>query len=229
MLRVAILETEDIAKDIMFELASLLQDQEWSFQYFTKISQLALHAENKDFPLIIFHEKFEIPRVSQSFVLNKPQRIIIYTKSKLTSTEKEILPFSRIFYIDRANIKEEMQRIAGPIEMILKNQEEYLFSYRNVEVPLKIADIFYIEKEDKNLIYHTKRGRFSERKSMKVANAYFAKYHFLWVHASFLVNMQYITKISANQVYLQKVHIPIARARKAEVIQQIHEYVKAIK
>ncbi|MGX8852976.1 LytR/AlgR family response regulator transcription factor [Amedibacillus sp. YH-ame10] len=226
MLRVAIVETEEIAKDIMFELASLLENQEWSFQYFTKISQLANAENKKEFQIIIFHEKFEIPRVNQSFILNKPQRIVIYTKTKITKAEKEILPFSRIFYIDRVSIKHEVKRISKYIELLLKNQEEYLFSYNNVEVPLKIKDIYYIEKEDKYLIYHTKRGEFRERKNMKDANEYFKSYHFLWIHASYLVNMQYITQIHSDIVYLSKEQLPISRAKKAEVSKTIRQFMK---
>lgn len=226
MLRVAILETEETAKDIMFELSSLLQSQDWSFQYFTKISQLATAQQTKDFHIIIFHEKFEIPRVSQTFVLNHPERVVIYTKKTLHKAEKEILPFSRIFYIHRNHIKEDMRHIAPYIEQLLKKQEEYLFSYNNVEVPLKIADIYYIEKQDKNLVYHTRRGEFRERKSMKSAFALFEPYQFLWIHSSYLVNMQYITQIAADTVYLSKVRLPIARARKAEVIERLHRYVR---
>lgn len=226
MLRIAILEKEETAKEIMFELASLLCDQEWSFQYFTKISQLASAQQEKDFQMIVFHEKFELPRVSQSFVLNHPSRIIIYTREHLSKHEKEMLPFARIFYIKRDHIKSEIHRIAPHIDMVLRNQEEYLFSYNNVEVPLKISDIYYIEKQDKYLIYHTKRGEFRERKSMKHASAYFAEYHFLWIHASYLVNMQYISQIASDMVYLHNIRLPIARARKKEVIDQLHFYVK---
>ncbi|MEG1733136.1 MAG: LytTR family transcriptional regulator, partial [Longicatena sp.] len=111
MLRVAILETQEVAKDIMFELSSLLQKEEWAFQYFTKISQLANAEKEKEFQVIIFHEKFEIPRISQAFVLNKPSRIVIYTKMKVEKALKEILPFARIFYIDRKDIKQELNRI----------------------------------------------------------------------------------------------------------------------
>ena len=80
MLRVAILETEEVAKDIMFEMASVQQKQEFAFHAFRKISELATAQEEKEFHIIVFHQKFEIPRITQSFVLNNPQRIIIYTK-----------------------------------------------------------------------------------------------------------------------------------------------------
>ncbi|MEG2506771.1 MAG: LytTR family DNA-binding domain-containing protein [Longicatena sp.] len=224
MLRVAILETQEVAKDIMFELSSLLQKEEWAFQYFTKISQLANAEKEKEFQVIIFHEKFEIPRISQAFVLNKPSRIVIYTKMKVEKALKEILPFARIFYIDRKDIKEELNRIAPFIDVLLKNQEEYLFSYNNIKVPLKINDIYYIEKQDKYLIYHTRRGEFRERKTMKEAIVFFQSYHFIAIHASYLVNLQYVTQISTDTMSLQDTLLPISRSRKGEVIAKIHKY-----
>lgn len=226
MLRVAILEVEDVAKDIMFELVATLPTQELLFHHYTKISQFASDENEKEFQIIVFHEKFEVPRVTQSFVLNNSRRIILYTKAKLSMSEKEILPFARIFYIKRNAIKQELKRISQAIEFLLKNQEEYLFSYKNVNVPLKITDIYYIEKQDKYLIYHTKRGEFRERKSMKEACAYFAQYHFLWTHVSYLVNLQYVTQIEQDFVVLCKQHLPLARARRADVMAQMRAYVK---
>lgn len=226
MLRVAIVETESVAKDIMFELALLLQDQEWTFQYFNKISQFAKAEEKKDFQFVVFHERLEIPRVTQAFITRYPQRIIMYPKSELTNVQKETLPFSRIFYIDRNHIHEEIKRISPMLEKMIKNQDEYLFSYNNLSVPLKISDIRYIEKQDKYLIYHSKRGEFRERKNMKDAYIHFEPYNFLWVHASYLVNMQYVTKIESDTIYLQDEYLPISRSKKAEVAEKIRSFIQ---
>ena len=105
--------------------------------------------------------------------------------------------------------------------------DEYLFSYNNVQVPLKISDIFYIEKEDKYVLYHTRRGEFRERKSMKEAAAYFEPYHFLWIHSSYLVNMQYITRLESDHLILQKQQFPIARSRKQHVRDSVHTYIES--
>lgn len=94
MLRIAILENEDAAKNIMFSLAQYLQEEDCCFYCFKKISQFAKVEKEKEFHVVVFHEKMEIPRVTQSFVLNKPQRIIIYTKTRLRETEQQILPFT---------------------------------------------------------------------------------------------------------------------------------------
>lgn len=226
MLRVAIVETEDVAKDIMFEFATLLQEQEWSFQFFSKITQFAKAEVKIDFQIVVFHEQHETPRVTQAFISRHPQRIVIYTKPELTKTEKIMLPFTRIFYIDCNHIHDEMKRISPMIRKMVKNQEEYLFSYNNIEVLLKISDIQYIEKQDKFLIYHSNRGEFRERKNMKDAYAYFESYDFLWIHASYLVNMQYITKVKSAYVYLQEEVLPISRSKKDDVITKIRSFIQ---
>ena len=79
MLRIAILENEEAAKNIMFSLAQYLQEEDCCFYCFKKISQFAKAEAEKEFHVVIFHEKMEVPRITQSFVLRKPQRIIIYT------------------------------------------------------------------------------------------------------------------------------------------------------
>ncbi len=226
MLRIAILETEEIAKQILYIIAKYFQQEDCSCYCFTKISQFAKAEADKDFQVVFFHEKMEVPRVTQSFVLNKPQRIVIYVKSELTEIEKEILPFARIFYIQRKEISSEMLKILPYLSKLIHQQEEYLFSYNNVEVPLKISDIYYIEKEDKMLIYHTKRGEFRERKNMKDAFVFFEPYDFLWIHASYLVNMEYILKIENDTVVLPKISLPISRAKKARMIEVFHSYIE---
>ena len=106
------------------------------------------------------------------------------------------------------------------------NQDEYLFSYNNVKVPLKISDIYYIEKEGKLLVYHTRRGEFRERKNMKDAYEIFKPYNFLWIHVSYLVNIMYIMKIENDMVMLPSLHLPISRSKKAEVLSAFHSLIE---
>lgn len=225
MIRLAILETEDIAKEVLFELMRNLKNREWSFEYFTRISDFARSDEQCEFQIVLFHEKFDVPRITQAFVLSAPRRIVLYTESVLKESMMERHPYQRILYLDRKNIQQEIQSICPYIDIILKREEEYLFHYNNVSVPLRINDIYYIEKEDKYLVYHTRRGEFRERKSMKEAAAFFEEYDFLWIHVSYLVNMQYIAKIEQDHLYLDKIVLPISRSKRPDVIKKMHRIV----
>ena len=95
--------------------------------------------------------------------------------------------------------------------------------YKFNEAKKKVND--YIEKIDKQLIYHTQKGEFKERKNMKDAYMEFEPYDFLRIHSSYLVNMRYITKIDSDSVYLQKIALPFARNRKQEVRRKMESYI----
>lgn len=223
MLRVAILETEEVTKNILFTLGEVFQDEDWTFRYFTKLSQLAKSQQDKDYHLIIMQEKFDTERIASTFILPYPERVIVFTSNH--AKQKGDLSH-RILYIDKKDLKEELKGLPRIMSHYLLTDDEYLFSYNHVNVPLKIRDIYYIEKDNKNLIYHTKRGKFSERKNIKDAEKIFEKYHFLRIHSSFLVNYQYITKIDTDTVYLHDLGLPFARLRRQEVIDKIRFYTK---
>ena len=214
MLRVAILESEEMVKNILFILGDILKDEDWTFQYFAKLSQFVKAQQQKEYQILILQDKFDT------------QRVVIFTTVEEKRYEHEVGNFERILYIDRRRLRHELQRIDPFVRNLLANQEEYFFSYNHISVPLKISDIYYIEKDNKNLVYHTKRGEFSERKSIKDAEKYFEKYHFLRIHSSFLVNLQYVTRFETESVFLQKIELPFARARRPEVIAKVRDFTK---
>lgn len=227
MLRIAILEREQTAKDIIFEIAKVMEDVEWTFAHFTKISAFAKADEKNHFDMVFFNEKFHSERVSASFVKNQPKRIVIYCMNTLEPYMKDDYQAERILYIDAHHIKQEITRVAAHIQSLLRSHEEYLLTYNNVSIPLRMQDIYYIEKCEKLLIYHTKRGEFRERRTMRTAEAYFSSYDFLRIHASYLVNMQHIIRIEQELLELDNHEIlPIARARKKHIVKWFHDYVK---
>lgn len=227
MLRIAILEKEQTAKDVIFECAKVLEGMEWTFAHFTKISAFAKAEEQQSFDILIMNEVFRTQRISASFIDHYPQRIVLYCMSALQESMKEAYFNSRILYIDRHHIKAEIKRIAPHLLSLLRSHKEYLLSYNNVLVPLRMQDIYFIEKSEKNLLYHTTRGMFRERKTMMQAEQYFSNFDFLRIHASYLINVAHITKIMTDEVELDTNDIlPIARARKKAVIDWFHHYVK---
>lgn len=228
MLKIAVLEKESVAKDLIFECAKMLNDMEWTFSHFTKISEFAKAEESGQFDVVFFHELFYTPRVSASFVERFPQRIVIYCMEQLSDMQKEIYPMNRILFIQRRQVKSEMMRIKEHLHSLLRSHKDYLLSYNGLLIAIRIQDIYYIEKSNKNLIFHTVRGVFKERKTMMKAEEYFKNYDFLRIHASFLVNVQHIVKIQNDMIELHHQEtLPIARARKKEIIDWFHAYVKA--
>lgn len=226
MLRIAVLENERVAKDIIFELSKIMDGWEWKFVHFTKISEFAKADTKQFFDIVFFNETFMMPRISASFVETHVKRIVFYCMNSLND-HTESHTAERILYIDRSTIKSEMKRIQAHLGSLLKSHKEYTLAYHNVFIPLQIQDIYYIEKSGKSLVFHSTRGEFHERKTMNEAQEYFQQYDFLRVHSSYLVNVMYIVKIEQDRIVLShKEIIPLARARRKEVNAWFHAFVK---
>lgn len=226
MLRVAVLETETVAKDIIFELAKVLSNHPFTFTHFTKISAFAKADTNAFFDIVFFNEMFETQRVSASFIENAPKRIVVYCKNEVAENLKDIHAMGRIIYLNRKHVKQECHRLQHHFEHLLRSHDEYFLSYNNVHIPLRMQEIYYIEKLDKSLIYHTSRGEFRERKTMNEAQHLFESYDFLRIHSSYLVNVMFITKIDKDLVELSNHEaLPLARARKNEVFEAMRSLI----
>lgn len=216
MLRVAIVEQESVAKDVVFELEKIFHDYVWTFQYFTSMVELAKTDHHSPFDMFVFHEKFHTDRIYDSLIKGR-KRFVIYTMEKCVPLGNDS-PFCRMLSMDRHHIKEEIQRIKENIITWIKEQEEYLFSYNGVKLALKIHEIHYIEKQNKNLIFHTDKGQLYERGSMSEAKKRFEPLGFLHIHSSYLVNFSDIIQVEGDMMILQDhTELPIARSKKQDV------------
>lgn len=219
MLRVAVLEREDVAKNIVFEFGKHV-DIEWCFHHMVKMSEFSKAVQEMPFQVVFLNEKFNVSRVNESFVIPYQKTMFIYVMDESLPVDFGSL-FARILYIDRKNIKAEMVRILPQIMAFLTTQDDYLISFHDLQIPMKIHDIYYIEKDLKYVVYHTRKGDFQERKTLKELWPILECYNFLWIHASYLVNMEYILKITNSTVCLKNVELPLARARKQEVLARL--------
>ena len=68
MLRIAIVEKETFAKDVIFELQRVLKD-EFAFFYFEKISQLVKSPRLKEYDIIILNEAEAIVNIKRFIFL----------------------------------------------------------------------------------------------------------------------------------------------------------------
>lgn len=227
MLRIAVVEKEAVAKDIIFEIAKVLDKHTWTFEHFTKISSFAKADAGMFFDMVFFNEIFDTNRVHASFITNDPKRIVIFCMNKVSERMLDPCKTSRILYMERRHVLDEVLRLSDNFHSLLKSHEEYLLSYNNVHIALRMHEILYIEKSEKNVIYHTLRGEFSERRTMQEAQNIFHAFDFVRIHASYLINSSFILKISNNMMELTNhEELPIAKARKKEVIDWFHEYVQ---
>lgn len=227
MLRLAVLETEACAKDLIFAIAKSLNEWEWTFSHFTKISALAKADAKQPFDLLLMNELFHTPRVFHSFIDAHPERIVIFCVNDLRDHRLHQREDKRILYLDRRHIKTEMKGLTPRLQALLQAHKEYVFSYQNVQIALRMQEIIYIEKQDKNLVFHTMRGVFKERRTMTQAEQLFARFDFLRIHSSYLVNAAHVVALNHDEVVLSDDRcLPIARSRRNAVNEWFHHYVK---
>lgn len=221
MLRIAIIENSDFAKDMIFALSKIL-DNEFSFVHYEKISEFIKNNKSKDFDVIILNEAYNNIRVTSALEYQKNNTIIIYCSQE--DEKKDYSFYTRIFTINNQKYMENLRTIKPFLEERLSKHKEYLFSYNGVKVRLKYHDIYYIEKEDKNLVYHTKKGIFQERASIAKKSEELKVFDFIRIHSGIIVNYEYIFSVDNEEVELTNHEVlPISRARKAKLMAFIRE------
>ena len=78
--------------------------------------------------------------------------------------------------------------------------------------------IYYLEKIDKMVYFHTKKGEFHQRINMSQLETLFSPYGFLRVHVSFLVNEKHISSWYKDEVELTTgKRIPLSRQQKRKI------------
>ncbi len=219
MLKIAVIENSEFAKDVIFALSKILDD-EFSFVHYEKVSEFVKFKKTKDFDVIILNEAYNNIRVTSALEYQKSNTIVIYCSFddiKLTYS-----PYTRIFTINANRYIEDLKEIKPFLQERLNNHKEYFFAYNGVKIRLKFHDIYYIEKEDKNLVYHTKLGEFHERGSIAKKSEELQQYDFVRINSGLLVNYEYIFKIDNDELELINHEIlPISRARKTKLIEFI--------
>jgi len=96
------------------------------------------------------------------------------------------------------------------------------FSYASGHntLKVKIKDIIYLESHGRKLILHLNTGEKEEfYGSIKdVFREQLCKFDFLFIHASYVVNFDYISKISYNRLFItdKEVPLPVSQSKRNE-------------
>ena len=135
----------------------------------------------------------------------------------------------------------------GALDFVLKPIDYYGFSFRlaralgrvqkkqgNLEVAINTPggikklnsnDIYYIEIENRFLVYHTAEGDFSQRGTLQSAEEMFQNYHFVKCNHWYLVNLKYVTEIEENIVHVAGSRLEISRRNRAHFLKEVTEYI----
>lgn len=217
MIRIAILEHEKETKEIAFFLAEMFSKTDWTFRHFYKASMLARAMKEEDYQIFFFDELFQTPRLESVFVHDNPSALIIYLCQD-PAPKRAAETRSRVLYLSKSSLKADLARIAGRLQAQVSQKECYSLIYQGVKIDIPIEDIYYLEKIGKNVHFHTRKGEFHRRLNLADLDETFARYGFLRVHISYLVNGNYLTGIYKDEVELNhSMKVPLSRAQKKKL------------
>lgn len=95
----------------------------------------------------------------------------------------------------------------------------FSFSAQGERYRIPLQEILYFESQNYTLLVHTKTCVYKTRLSLRELEIQLSSADFLRVHASFLVNLHYIIRITKEDVEMQNGQlIKISRSRKKEVL-----------
>ena len=95
------------------------------------------------------------------------------------------------------------------------------------EYTVSVNDVLFIEAQNQQVSILTKDNAFSMRSNISDYAKELAKYDFISVHRSYLVNLKYVTGINKQEVTMEgDTKLPISRLRYNEVKQAFHDYIR---
>ena len=107
---------------------------------------------------------------------------------------------------------------------------EFSYNIRRDIFKVKVKDIVYLESRDRKLILHLANGKTDEfYGSLKdVYHEQLKRFDFLFIHASYVVNFNYISVIRYNCLFLVDhiMPLPISQSRRSEIRENYYTVIK---
>lgn len=121
------------------------------------------------------------------------------------------------------------QRIEKAISRMKKRVKKYISinnksSLRKVE----LSDIYYIEVQNHNLIYHTKTGDYIERGTIKELEDKLGQEGFFRCNKCYLVNLEHVEGCRDNNVLVGHEEVQVSRSRKKELLDALNNYINEV-
>ena len=131
-----------------------------------------------------------------------------------------VKPFSFERFLKAINKAND--RIEIPKSSSVEKNEEILFL--NVDKTLHkivLDDILYLESDRNYITVVTKSQKLSYIDSLKNWVVKLPEKQFIQVHKSYIINRNFVDKLSGNEIYVQGNRIPIGRTYKQELLKQL--------
>lgn len=104
------------------------------------------------------------------------------------------------------------------IENILEYNKKYILAtYKGESNKISINSILYIETEGRNIIIYTDKKSYLSNIGINKIERELGLKKFFRCHNSYLVNLDYITKIGTNSVFIDEYEVPVSRHKIKEL------------
>ena len=106
------------------------------------------------------------------------------------------------------------------------DDEDILVPTEVGNVRLTFDSIRYVEVQGHHLIFHTKRGEYTQYSSLSKVEPLLAGHHFARCNNCYLVNLHYVESIKGYTVTVAGEELKISQPRKKEFARQVEEFMK---
>ncbi|MFK8057413.1 MAG: LytR/AlgR family response regulator transcription factor [Saprospiraceae bacterium] len=231
-----IIEDEVPAQEILIRYIEKVVDLELMGVYNSALkANTILHAESID---IIFLD-INLPNISGiNYIktLKNPPWIIMttaYTNYAVESFELDsivdylVKPFSFERFLKAINKLESRQRnVAGKqefksVEVISKDVDFIFINVDKILHKIDLNNIMYIESDRNYVTIVTDKVKLPIIDSLRRWSDYLNQDNFIRIHRSFIVNINYIEKVTATLVYINKQKMPVGKTYKEALFERV--------
>ncbi|MBN2300432.1 MAG: response regulator transcription factor [Acholeplasmataceae bacterium] len=123
------------------------------------------------------------------------------------------------------NYFELSQRIDRAVKRMSRRTKKFItIQVGNGVQKIEISDIYFIEIQNHDAIYHTTEGTYTTREPLKSLEKSLKGECFFRCHRSYIVNLAHVDSVNGNETYIANHIIPLSRARRKEFIDSINNY-----
>ncbi len=94
---------------------------------------------------------------------------------------------------------------------------------------MEVSDIYYIESEGHNLVYHTREGNFISAGTMKSAESALADMHFSRGNKGYLINLEHVEGVRDKCAVVKGESLLLSRPRMNAFMQDLTKYWSEVK
>ena len=121
------------------------------------------------------------------------------------------------------------ERLSRAISKMKKHEETYItLSYRGGVQKIRVSDLYYVEVQDHDLIYHTKDGNLIIRGTMREAEESLKDESFFRCNKAFLVNLFYVDGFTDGDAIVAGERLLVSRARKKDFLDALNNYMNEV-